>query len=113
MNTQPNLDEMEAAINSAVAEVTQATRSEPVEQHRDLIQRSLSSFAEKLDQINDRIEAIRANVVRSAAIRDVAIAEANAQHRTLLQAAEKDLYQLQAVRTVMQQAHANLTNRPE
>jgi hypothetical protein len=94
--------ELERAVESALVTM------EP-DPDTGMIKRSRDSFARNLTRLQEKIDAVNADVVTATKARDEAIAQANDRHAAAIAEADKKLYQATTLRAVIETAHATLT----
>jgi hypothetical protein len=95
--------DLERAVENALQVIDKAdTGPSKISQYRDAFSRYLAKLKAEIDSVN-------ADVVSATKARDEVIMLANEQHASAVAAAEKKLYQATTIRSVIETAHATLT----
>jgi hypothetical protein len=96
--------DLERAVENALQVIDKADVAGPskISQYRDAFSRYLAKLKAEIDGVN-------ADVVAATKARDEVIMLANEQHASAVAAAEKKLYQATTIRSVIETAHATLT----
>jgi uncharacterized coiled-coil DUF342 family protein len=94
-------------------EETAKTEAEAKANTLDLIKRSRASFENNAQNLQQRIDHIKKQILDAALKRDEIIARAHEHHKEYLHQAERELYQITTVKAAIELALAGLAHDPE